>query len=130
MKELELNDVIEFHPATPEILKQYQQCDIFCLPSLFEGFPNVLCEAMSCGKPVLCGNVCDNARIASDGTNGFLFDPTNVEDMVTKMRQLLIMSKEELVSFGKNSRSIAVDLFSKDAFVNKYIELIEETSTK
>ena len=130
VKELGLEGVIEFHPATPDILKRYQQCDIFCLPSLFEGFPNVLCEAMSCGKPVLCGNVCDNARIASDGNTGFLFDPTNVEDMVAKMQQLLTMPKDELASFGKNSRCIAVELLSKDAFVSKYIELIEETSVR
>lgn len=126
VKELGLEDVIEFHPATPNILGRYQQCDLFCLPSLFEGFPNVLCEAMSCGKPVLCGNVCDNARIVSDGKNGFLFDPTNVIDIADKMQMLFSKSQEELLQFGERSRNIAEVLLSKDAFVEKYIELIEK----
>lgn len=126
VKELGLEEVISFHPATPTILEQYQHTDVFCLPSLFEGFPNVLCEAMSCGKSVLCGNVCDNARIVSDGKNGFLFDPTNVIDIADKMQMLLSKSQEELLQFGERSRNIAEVLLSKDSFVDKYIGLIEK----
>lgn len=127
VKELGLEEVIEFHPATPNILEQYQHCDVFCLPSLFEGFPNVLCEAMSCGKPVLCGNVCDNARIVSDGENGFMFDPTEVSDIADKMQMILSKSQEEFLQFGEKSRKIAEVLLSKDAFIEKYIGLIEKT---
>ncbi len=126
IKELELEDVFEFHKATPEILKQYQLCDLFCLPSLYEGFPNVVCEAMSCGKPILCSRVCDNSRIVSDGNNGLLFDPKNVEDMADKLLQMINMSQEQRDQWGKKSREIAVDLLSEESFVNKYIRLIEQ----
>lgn len=70
-----LSDIFEIKPATQNIKEEYDRCDIFCLPSLYEGYPNVICEAMACGKPILCSNVCDNPFIVEDGVNGFLFKP-------------------------------------------------------
>lgn len=119
-------DMITFHPQTPDILKHYQACDIFCLPSNYEGFPNVVCEAMSCGKPIVCSRVCDNPRIVSEGVNGLLFDPTNPQDMADKLQEMLLMPSEQRVEMGKQSRNLALKKFSRDAFVDKYIKLIEE----
>ncbi|MBR1461769.1 MAG: glycosyltransferase family 4 protein [Prevotella sp.] len=125
VKELGLDEQIAFHLSTSEIVNKYQECDMFCLPSLFEGFPNVLCEAMSCGKPVACGNVCDNARIVANGKNGLLFDPTKVEEIADALQEIINMPEEKRQEWGRNSREIAVELLSKEAFVNKYIEVIE-----
>lgn len=125
VKALGIGDMIEFHPATPEILKHYQQCDMFCLPSLFEGFPNVLCEAMSCGKPVACGRVCDNGRIVSEDNDGLLFNPEKVEEIVDSLQRMINMPRQQLLQWGRNSRANAVSLLSKDAFIEKYIKLIE-----
>ena len=47
----------------------------------WEGFPNVLCEAMSCGLPVLASDVSDVRHIMEDGVNGFLMNPTSPDDM-------------------------------------------------
>lgn len=119
-----LDDVFFFHPQSSEIIQLYQESDIFCLPSLYEGFPNVLCEAMCCGLPVLCSNVCDNPRIMQDDINGFLFDPHSVEDMAKKMEKMIMLSAEERNNMAKKSREIAVGLFSSEVFVGKYIELL------
>lgn len=125
VKEMNLEDMITFHPATPKILEHYQQCDIFCLPSNYEGFPNVICEAMSCGKPVVCSRICDNPYIVKEGENALMFDHTNVEDMADKIMAMCEKSQEELSRWGHRSREIAEELFSMDAFVEKYIKLIE-----
>lgn len=125
VKEMQLEDVITFHPATPNILVHYQQCDVFCLPSNYEGFPNVVCEAMSCGKPILCSRVCDNPYIVREGENAHMFDNTCVEDMADKIQQICTMKQVELTQWGKRSREIAVELLSMNAFVDKYIKLIE-----
>ena len=119
-----LDDVFFFHPQSSEIIQRYQESDIFCLPSLYEGFPNVLCEAMSCGLPVLCSDVCDNSKIMKEGINGYLFDPHSVEDMAEKIEKMTRHSAEERKNFAKKSREIAVGLFSTEAFVGKYIELL------
>lgn len=119
-----LDDIFFFHPQSSEIIQRYQESDIFCLPSLYEGFPNVLCEAMCCGLPVLCSNVCDNPRIMHDGINGFLFNPHGAEDMAEKMEKMIRLSAEERRNMAQKSREIAVGLFSSDVFVGKYIELL------
>ena len=122
---LDVADMITFHPQTPDIVKHYQACDIFCLPSNYEGYPNVVCEAMSCGKPIACSRVCDNPRIVSEGVNGLLFDQTNPEDMADKLQEMLLMPIEQRIEWGKQSRNIALEKFSRDTFVDKYIALIE-----
>ena len=122
---LDIADMFEFHPATSHILSVYQQCDIFCLPSLYEGFPNVLCEAMSCGKPVVCSRVCDNERIVDEGENGLLFDPKSANDIAEKLEKMMQMPKDRLEQWGKSSRKLAVEKFSEESFVNQYITLIE-----
>lgn len=125
VKELHLESLITFHPATQQILEHYQNCDVFCLPSNYEGFPNVVCEAMSCGKPILCSRVCDNPYIVKEGKNALLFDNTNVEDIADKIQSICGMDHEELTRWGHLSRKIAEELFSKEVFVRKYITLIE-----
>lgn len=122
--ELGVEDMIDFYPATKEIVKHYQACDIFCLPSIYEGFPNVVCEAMSCGKPVVCSRVCDNPLIVEENANGLLFDPNDVYSIYTTLKQIIKFSQSQLKILGKHSRDIAELKFSKEAFVQNYINII------
>lgn len=124
-QEFRLGERFVFYPPSNNILEEYQHCDVFCLPSLFEGFPNVVCEAMSCGKPILCSDVNDNAVIVHHNDNGFLFDPKSIDDMTDKIETLCKMSVKERLEMGKKSRKIAEDNLSGESFVNKYIDLIE-----
>ena len=122
---LGLSDYFEFHPATSDVINEYQKSDVFCLPSLYEGFPNVLCEAMSCGLPVLCSRVCDNPYIIEEGKNGLLFNPKDAEDMANKMLYFCKLPVEERYNMGKRSLEIAKKKFSKELFIQKYMDLIE-----
>jgi glycosyltransferase involved in cell wall biosynthesis len=121
-----LNDIFEIHPATHNITEEYQKCNVFCLPSFFEGFPNVVCEAMACGKPILCSNVCDNPRIVSDGVNGFMFNPMNIDSMVDAIMRFVTLSDKERIQMGVESRKIAENKLSEEVFVTKYMALIED----
>lgn len=125
-KNMSFENAFKFIPPTNDILAEYQACDVFCLPSLFEGFPNVVCEAMSCGKPILCSDVNDNAVIVHDKENGFLFDPKSVDDMTEKILKICNLSQNERIEMGMKSREIALGNLSGESFVNKYIELIEK----
>ncbi len=124
VKMLSLGDVFSFRNPTDNIVQEYQKADVFCLPSLYEGFPNVLCEAMSCGLPVLCSNVCDNTRIARNNKNGLLFDPNDVNDIVLKFERFFNLSSAEKQQMEKKSRTYAIRDFSKETFIEKYVQLI------
>ena len=101
------DDIVEFHPPTSDVVSVYRNSDIFILPSIYEGFPNVLCEAMSCGLPVLASNVCDNPNIVADGENGLLFNPLSIDDMAEAISSMLTLPRQKLEEMGKKSRRIA-----------------------
>ncbi len=52
-------------------------CDVFCLPSLNEGCPNVILEAMACGKPVVGSNVGGIPELITAGKTGLLTKPAD-----------------------------------------------------
>ena len=122
VKMLKLEDTISFKEPTKDIVKVYQGFDAFCLPSIYEGFPNVLCEAMSCGLPILCSNVCDNPKIVRD--NGLLFDPYNPADIANKITFFFKLSLAEKRVMREKSRFYALKDFSVNSFVEKYEQIL------
>lgn len=122
--ELDVGDMIEFYPAVKDVMHVYSNSDIFCLPSVYEGFPNVVCEAMSCRLPVVCGNVCDNGDIVEDGVNGFLFDPTDAADIAATLERIALLSADDRRSMGAANREKIVGMCSTEAFIAKYMALI------
>lgn len=123
IKELKLEDFFEVHKATTNVSDWYYNNDIFCLPSLHEGYPNVLCEAMCCGMPVICGDICDNAQIC-EIDRSLLFKPEDYKDIAEKLSYFLSQTKEQLSILSEKSLEIAKRKFSKDAFIKKYIDIM------
>lgn len=120
-----ISEYIELLPKTLDIKSCYENADYFCLPSLYEGTPNVICEAIASGLPVSCSNVCDNPRYVSNGENGYLFDPQSPKSIAEALRSILTLTDSEYKSYSQRSRQIAEDLLHESSFCKKYIELIE-----
>jgi glycosyltransferase involved in cell wall biosynthesis len=74
----------------------YGLADIFVLPSLSEGTPNVLLEAMAAKVPVIASNVGGIPELAIDGVNALLVPSGNVSALSQAMEQLLSSSKLRL----------------------------------
>lgn len=125
LNEFDLADTISFSPGINDIVTKYQECTAFCLPSLYEGFSNVICEAMSCGKPILCSNVCDNPHLVENGVNGFLFDPLSAESIANAISDFCKLSDNQIDEMGRKSREKIVTMCSPQIFISKYIGLIE-----
>lgn len=123
--ELGIKDFVSFCNQSSSIEEEYRKHNLMIIPSLWEGFPNVLCEAMCCGLPALGSRVSDIPYIMEDGRNGFLFDPQNIEDIAEKISQYLYLSVEEKYKMGKRSEQLSKDSFAKSSFLNKYIELFQ-----
>lgn len=122
--ELSLGSIFSFESVCNHIQDVYPEFDIFCLPSLFEGFPNVVCEAMACGLPCAVSDVCDNADIVTDGETGLLFDPLNTDDIAAALRKLLLMPREDREEMGRKAREFAVRSLSMESFADKYEKLL------
>lgn len=67
----------------------YAMMDIFVLPSLFEGLPNVVLEAMAMKKPVVATNVGGNPDVISNGVNGFLVPVRDVATLTAALERLI-----------------------------------------
>lgn len=119
-----LKDFFYLLPKTSSIDKEYQEADYFCLPSFYEGTPNALCEALACGLPIICSNVCDNGEYIKEGVNGFLFDPHDFSEMADKIEKSFLLPDEQYYHFNKISREVAETCFSKDRFIREYSFLI------
>ena len=123
---LKIEDSFTFLDHTSNILLEYQKSDVFCLPSIYEGFPNVICEAMSCGLPILCSDICDNPSIVQDDVNGFLFDPYSIDKMADSIIEFIQLNFEDKIEMGVQSRNIALNSFSKEIFIKNYLQLIDD----
>lgn len=121
--ELGIEDIFKFYPATTNIIEEYHKSDIFCLPSIYEGFPNVVCEAMCCGLPIVCSNICDNPNIVTHN-NGFLFNPENIESMANTIIEAINTTNEQRDLISRSCRERSIELFSKHKFVKAYTKLL------
>ncbi len=63
--------------------------DVFCLPSLSEGLPTVVCEAMACGRAVVATAVDGTPEIVDDGATGLLVPPRDAGALAAALRRLL-----------------------------------------
>jgi glycosyltransferase involved in cell wall biosynthesis len=83
----------------------YQSCDIFVLPTLEDTWANVIPEAMTFGRPILCSKYAGTTELVYDGENGFIFDPQD-EDGLARLMLKLINSPDLVEKFGKKSLEI------------------------
>jgi glycosyltransferase involved in cell wall biosynthesis len=110
------------------LLQEYmQECSMLVLPSLSEGLPRVLLEAMACGKPVIGAAVGGIPGLIEDGVNGFLVPPDDVQSLAECIKKLL--ADERLArSLGERGRDFVARTFSTERYVAGYAEIVEYAS--
>lgn len=124
IQEYQIEDVFQFCGESMCLVPIYHDADVFCLPSLYEGFPNVVCEAMSTGLPVACSNVCDNAIIVEDGVNGILFNPLDPCSINKGLRDCIMLAENKLNKIATLNREKMLKLCSKEQFIDNYYKLL------
>lgn len=106
-----------------KLAEHYRAADIFVFPSLDEGMPNVLLEAMSCGLPVVATAVSGNEELVENGKNGFLVPPRNAPALTDALARLL-HGHALRESMGKESRKKA-ETMGWDNIAEQYLALIK-----
>lgn len=102
---LGIRECVEFAGRVPhERVKDYMnQAEVFVLSSLSEGFPVTILEAMACGLPVVATRVGGVPDIIKNGTNGYLVDTMNQEQIAEALLNLL-QDKQLRKDISENNR--------------------------
>jgi len=130
IKKMGLKDkVLHFKKIPDEKLFQlYLIADISVTPTLYEGLPIVILEAMAAGKPIVASNISDIPRVVKNGQNGFLVPPANPVAIAAAIMR--IYENNLISTMGKRSKKIVKSYdWSKIAkiAIKKYEELVSES---
>jgi glycosyltransferase involved in cell wall biosynthesis len=106
------------------LLEIYQQADVVVNPSLYEGMPNVVLEAMACGLPVVASQVPGNESLVIPGKTGFLFRLGD-GDALCAVLQGVRASPAQARALGLEGRRRAESAFSWEQVARSYAALLE-----
>jgi len=124
--QLDLADCIDFlgQISNEEVPRYMAAADVFALPSLSEGFPIVILEAMASGLPIVATNITGLPEVVHNGENGFLVESKNSIELAEKV--LLLLQDNELRGrIAQNNKQRA-----KDYTWEKVIDRLEQVYQK
>jgi len=105
---------------TKDIMKR---CYCLVLPSLSEGLPRVLMEAMALEKPVIASNVGGIPELIKDNENGFLFEKGHSKELARKLK-ILLEDRNLAKEMGKKGKEFVESKFSNEKYIKNYISMI------
>ncbi|MCH8819144.1 MAG: glycosyltransferase family 4 protein [Acidobacteria bacterium] len=88
-RELDIEDHVLFTGFRDDSEALMKECDIFCLPSLSEGFSSAILVAMASSLPVIATQVGGIPELVIDGETGFLVPPNNASQLAEALSQVL-----------------------------------------
>lgn len=121
-RDLGLEDRVVFVEKTLEIEQYYRAADIFVLPSLREGLPNALIEAMASGIACVASRL-DGATddLIEDSANGLLVPPGDVPALEAALR-FLVDHPGRMIEFGRRARQTIEARFTIGQTAQQYLD--------
>lgn len=117
------------HPQTLAIHACYQESAILVLTSVYEPFGLVMPEAMSCGIPVVAFNCpYGPSEIITDGVDGFLIPPFDVEFFAERLSDL--MADEALRKQMGQKAGVSSQRYSCERIIPQWTTLFEQLKRK
>ncbi len=123
-----ISDMVEFLGFQESVDAYLRNCDVFVLPSLWEGLPVALMEAMAYGKPCIATRVGGIPELITDGVDGVLLEPKNPLALYESLLRLYKDDALRLV-LGKAAREKIKTQFTMDTMIAS-IERIYSTLHK
>jgi len=120
-----LGKSIRFLGTRNDVTELLNAIDLFVLPSISEGLPNVLLEAMACQKPVIATDIGGIPEVVRDGENGYLVPPG---DSVALQAALLksFAEPEKWASLAQRGRATVESEFSLEHQVASFEAIFME----
>ena len=115
-----LGDDFEFRGvvAGREKTELLKECNVFLLPSLFEGMPMALLESMAFGLVPVTTNVGSIPTVVADGRNGIMIRKRAPEDIVSAMERLAT-DPEDRKKLSRNARQYILETVRPEAYLNR-----------
>ena len=120
---LSKNIIINEFVPNSELPNIYQNSDVFVLPSINEGVPRTILEAMACGLPIVCTALPQLINIV-EGCG--LLVPLRYPRALAEAIYRIISDKKLAQKLGETGRKKVVENYSWEDTVNKTINLYEE----
>lgn len=111
----------------PQLLREHHA---LIHPSLYEGLPNAVCEALAAARPVLVSNVCDHPLLVANGERGFLFDPNQPESIADAIQALSELDASAWRRLGGNARDYAVTNLGLETMITAYESLFNKLAQR
>jgi glycosyltransferase involved in cell wall biosynthesis len=124
-KTLGLNEHVIFTGSRRDVPALLAAMDIFVLPSLWEGLPNALLEAMASGKSIIATDILPVREVINSEKEGILF-PSRNSSAIASSIEFLLVNKTFAVIIGNNAQKRAYSDFNITTTVDKYTNLYED----
>lgn len=129
VRDLNLSSLVEFKgiSAPEDIWAEMSRADLFVFPSLSEGFPNVLLEAMACGLPIVSSDFAGVEDIIRSDSNGLIFHKRNARELAEKVKYFT-ENEDYLKRVGNENREF-VKQFTWDTFMEGFVSTLQEKAS-
>jgi len=125
-RELGLGDVVRWlgDVSQADLAREYQACDVFCLPSVQEGFGIVFLEAMAARKPVIAARAAAVPEVVRDG---LLAEPGSDESLAGALRRLQADRELRLALGEAGGRE--VEQYDAGRVAGQFLNVLKELRT-
>jgi len=124
---LGLSAACEFAGERRDVPQILAGCDLFVLPTNWEGFPLSILEAMRAGLPVIATDVGGNREAVIPGVNGLLA-PRHDVAALRQAIESLCASFERRVQFGRASRQRFLQYFSREQMLSRTFQIYKSVT--
>jgi glycosyltransferase involved in cell wall biosynthesis len=121
--------IITGHIPHSDLPSYYSLMDIFVHPSLRDGMPNAVLEAMACEKAVIATSVGGTKDILEDGKNGIIVNVNDAGMLAERILQLLD-DHEKRKSLGKNARELVMSRFTPEKELEANLDIYRKIGLK
>lgn len=124
--QLGLADRVSFVEPTADIERYFRAADLFIMPSVREGCPNVMLEAMASGVPVVASRLPGATdAIVTHGVDGRLADVGDVNGFATEIAELLT-NRDLAAVVGRAGRATVEKRFAIEHVAEQWLEVYEQ----
>lgn len=124
-----MEDCVFQYPPTLSPEAYYRLADIVVLPSLWEGLPCVVLEALAAGRPVIVSEAANSTGIVVNGANGWVFRTGDAEQLAEVLSYVLNLPSSILETMSKDCRESAIP-YDVKLMVDKYAQLYGSLSAR